>query len=200
MLSKILKKQNIYTLNDKIKLDDLLDVIIKTKNKAQYITRHFDATDLETIDNHQYISHDKFINILKSAKSKDAKIILEKLENTEKNEIIQINLLDIKNNVITYNGIIIDVIINNNGCIWFKAKDVAKILNYENTKQAINMHIESEDKITFEKLEQLFWGLIISPQKSQKSNTIFINESELYSLIFGSKKEEAKLFKNWVTS
>ena len=31
-------------------------------------------------------------------------------------------------------------------------------------------------------------------------NTIYINESGLYCLIFGSKKREALLFKQWVTS
>ena len=33
-----------------------------------------------------------------------------------------------------------------------------------------------------------------------EKNTIYINESGLYALIFGSKKKEANLFKTWVCS
>lgn len=36
--------------------------------------------------------------------------------------------------------------------------------------------------------------------KNEDLQTIFINESGLYSLILGSKKQEAKIFKKWVTS
>jgi len=35
---------------------------------------------------------------------------------------------------------------------------------------------------------------------NEDAKTIFINESGLYSLILGSKKQEAKKFKHWVTS
>ena len=36
--------------------------------------------------------------------------------------------------------------------------------------------------------------------KNEQRGSIFINESGLYSLIFGSKLESAKVFKRWVTS
>ena len=38
-----------------------------------------------------------------------------------------------------------------------------------------------------------------APFKNEQGGSIFINESGLYSLIFGSKLESAKAFKRWVT-
>ena len=37
------------------------------------------------------------------------------------------------------------------------------------------------------------------PFKNEQGGSIFINESGLYSLIFGSRLESAKNFKRWVT-
>ena len=78
---------------------------------------------------------------------------------------------------------------------WFNAKDVATILGYVNTKQAIIKNVDNEDKITFQKLGSMGETPTISSH-----NSIWINESGLYSLILRSKKKEAKQFKRWVTS
>ena len=40
----------------------------------------------------------------------------------------------------------------------------------------------------------------MTPSPLMKKNTIYINESGLYSLILKSQKQEAKQFKQWVTS
>jgi len=76
---------------------------------------------------------------------------------------------------------------------WFIGKDIATILGYSNTKDALKMHVAFEDK-----------------QLAQRSgNTTFdipnrgitiINESGLYSLILKSKLPQSKQFKRWVTS
>lgn len=72
---------------------------------------------------------------------------------------------------------------------YFVGKDVAKILGYKRTADAINQHVDSEDKGV---------GKIQTPGGLQK--TTLINESGLYSLIFSSKLDSAKRFKRWVTS
>jgi len=82
---------------------------------------------------------------------------------------------------------------------YFKGAEVAKILGYKNTKDALIHHVDSEDKISFEKLNgNVRVGkhdpYYLHPQ------TIFINESGLYSLILSSKLPGAKEFKRWVTS
>ena len=38
-----------------------------------------------------------------------------------------------------------------------------------------------------------------APFKNEQGGSIFINESGLYSLIFGSRLESARNFKRWVT-
>lgn len=73
---------------------------------------------------------------------------------------------------------------------YFKAKTVAQMLGYSDTKQAIQNNIDREDKRTAEDMGGKF-----TPHK----DTIFINESGLYSLVFGSKKPIAKKFTRWVT-
>ena len=73
--------------------------------------------------------------------------------------------------------------------LWFRGKEITPLLDYKNTKQAIKDHVSSDDKISR--------GLKIGPQVYRCT---FINESGLYTLIFGSKKPEAEKLKRWVTS
>lgn len=73
---------------------------------------------------------------------------------------------------------------------WFVGKDVADVLGYRNGSRDINRHVDKDDSLRK--------GLIDKTGREQE--TIIINESGLYSLIFGSKLESAKKFKKWVTS
>ena len=72
---------------------------------------------------------------------------------------------------------------------WFVGKDVASILGYKDTDQALRKHIDDEDK-----LSRQFNG------SGQRRNMTIINESGLYSLILSSKLPNAKKFKRWVTN
>ena len=73
--------------------------------------------------------------------------------------------------------------------IWFRGKDVAEILGYKDTNQAIRKHVDNEDQKScpVETTGQVRW-------------IIFINESGFYSLILSSKLKTAKKFKRWITS
>ena len=82
--------------------------------------------------------------------------------------------------------------------IWFRSKDIAKALGYEKTRNAIFKHVNDDDKSILEDLRR--GPQIRAPFKNEQGGSIFINESGLYSLIFGSKLESAKEFKRWVTS
>lgn len=73
---------------------------------------------------------------------------------------------------------------------WFVGKDVATALGYVKPLNALSTHVEKDDS-----LKQ---GITDSLGREQE--TIFINESGLYALIFGSKLDSAKRFKRWVTS
>lgn len=73
---------------------------------------------------------------------------------------------------------------------YFVGRDVANALGYLKPQNAIVKHVDKDDS-----LKQ---GLIDSMGRNQ--NMTVINESGLYSLIFGSKLDSAKEFKRWVTS
>ena len=76
---------------------------------------------------------------------------------------------------------------------WFVGKDVANILGYANTKDAISSHVEEDDKTIIQRSEN-------TTLEIPNRGLTFINESGLYSLIFSSKLPNAKKFKRWVTS
>lgn len=73
------------------------------------------------------------------------------------------------------------------GEIWFVAADVCATLGHSNPSVAVADHVYPEDKANFQ------LGL-------PGSAPTVVNESGLYALIFGSRKESAKRFKRWVTS
>ena len=72
---------------------------------------------------------------------------------------------------------------------WFVGKDLTKCLGYSNASKALADHVDTEDKLNNESLSSL----------GQRGGWL-VNESGMYSLIFGSKLESAKRFKRWVTS
>lgn len=71
----------------------------------------------------------------------------------------------------------------------FVAIDVVKALGFKDTINPIKRHVDPEDLIKVE---------IETAGGRQTVNAV--NESGLYTLIFGSKLESAKRFKRWVTS
>lgn len=71
----------------------------------------------------------------------------------------------------------------------FCAADVCKALGYANPRDAISRHVDEGDVAKHD-----------TPTTSGVQTMTFVNESGLYSLIFGSKLDSAKAFKKWVTS
>lgn len=76
---------------------------------------------------------------------------------------------------------------------WFVGKDIAGILGYGNTRDAILSHVDEEDRRVIQKSENATFEI---PNRGMS----LVNESGLYSLILGSKLSSAKRFKHWVTS
>lgn len=78
-----------------------------------------------------------------------------------------------------------------NGEPWFVGKDIAAALGYGEGKSLANAvanHVDDVDKGVTE---------MMTPGGMQKM--VIVNESGVYSLIFGSKLEGAARFKRWVT-
>ncbi|MEB6121694.1 phage antirepressor [Mammaliicoccus sciuri] len=76
---------------------------------------------------------------------------------------------------------------------YFVGKDVAEVLGYTNTRDALNRHVDDEDKKNLTSRNTTLENL---PNRGLTA----VNESGLYSLIFSSKLDSAKRFKRWVTS
>ena len=94
-------------------------------------------------------------------------------------------------------GVEITSYIDKQQIIWFLGKDVAEILGYSKTRDALSRHVDNEDK----KL------ICCRPQNVDANNSdlrgkyfTYINESGFYSLVLSSKLETAKKFKRWITS
>lgn len=78
---------------------------------------------------------------------------------------------------------------------WFVGKDVAVALGYSDTADAVRNHVDNDDKMGGQNTDPY-----IIDSMGRKQYPVFINESGIYSLVFGSKLPNAKKFKHWVTS
>lgn len=79
------------------------------------------------------------------------------------------------------------------------ASDVCKALGYENPRKAVSDHIDDPD--VTKRYAWVTTGTKADGSEAKRQTLMtFVNESGLYSLIFGSKLESAKQFKRWVTS
>ena len=79
------------------------------------------------------------------------------------------------------------------GEYYFVGKDIAEILGYSNTKDAIAVHVDEEDKRIIQRSEN-------TTLEIPNRGLTIINESGFYSLALSSKLPTAKKFKRWVTS
>ena len=109
-------------------------------------------------------------------------------------------------------GIELTSYIDNKQNIWFRGKDVAQILGYSDTKQAIRKHVSVENKIIQLSRTTSVGGVKTTPKQNniggdkttpQQNDTrgkycTFINEPAFYELVFSSKLETAKKFCQWV--
>lgn len=76
-----------------------------------------------------------------------------------------------------------------NGEPWFIGKDIARALDYKNATVALQDNVDPDDK-----------GVTKVSTSGGQQDAVIINESGLYSLVFGSRLPNAKKFKKWVTS
>ena len=92
--------------------------------------------------------------------------------------------------------------------VWFKAKEVAQILGYKNTDDAVKRHVSENHKKTFLlSCPRESRGQVIKDKKSCHPETggqvqgrwiIFINEAGFYELVFRSRLPTSKMFLDWV--
>ena len=93
--------------------------------------------------------------------------------------------------------------------VWFRGKDVAEILGYSDTRHALKRHVSKENKMihliqpkscpgeTPGQVQKA--GVDVSPPPVQQGRWYtFINGPGFYELVFSSKLELAKRFRQWV--
>lgn len=81
----------------------------------------------------------------------------------------------------------------------FCGKDVCEALGYRKPDVAVRQHITARD------VTKRYVGLMVGKKKDgtpivQQRQILFVTESGLYDLIFGSKLDSAQKFKHWVTA
>lgn len=77
--------------------------------------------------------------------------------------------------------------IEQNGEPWFVATDVCRALELGNSRQAMT-RLDDDEK-----------GVISTDTLGGEQKVSIVNEPGLYSLVLGSRKPEAKIFKRWIT-
>lgn len=102
---------------------------------------------------------------------------------------------------------------------WFVGKDVATALGYTNPRDALAKHVDEEDRTkgmesrfatpsqeSFTSGEDGTKGMeernvtpSIKDSLGREQYPVYINESGVYALVFGSKLPTARAFKRWVT-
>ena len=99
--------------------------------------------------------------------------------------------------------------LDNKQNVWFRGKDVAKILGYSDTDQAITKNVSKNHKmihLVYPKCCPVVWtrqvqkaGVDVSPSQVQQGRWYtFIDEAGFYELIISSKLEAAKKFRDCV--
>lgn len=82
---------------------------------------------------------------------------------------------------------------------YFIGSPIASFLGYTNPRKAIRDHVDEDDRMIMKVPDTQGWNETFLPY-TPNTKILIINESGLYSLIFGSKMDFAKKFKKWITS
>ena len=83
----------------------------------------------------------------------------------------------------------VQTIVENNE-IFFRAAQLAELLQYKNPHKAIKDHVDPDDLTKREVVNTI----------NKRAQVLFVNESGMYSLVLSSKLEQAKKVKRWVTA
>lgn len=90
-------------------------------------------------------------------------------------------------------------IVDKNGEPLFCGKDVCEALGYARTDNAVRQHVNNLDAL--KQCIKVSGSFRRDGTRTIRSQLmLFVNESGVYSLVFGSKLESAQRFKHWVTS
>ena len=87
-----------------------------------------------------------------------------------------------------FEGHDVRIIVEGENDFLFNANDVCNVLEYSNPRDAIKRHVDEDDVVKHDTIDNL--------NRKQKIN--YVKEPGLYALIYSSKQKEARKFKKWI--
>ena len=103
-------------------------------------------------------------------------------------------IIEVFENLLKYNKKEVFIVLDINNDIWFKMKDILRVLEYHNITK-IN-RINGLDKKNATKFKYIKVGSSIALPLNAQPNAIFINESGLYQVLSNSTKPIASKFRD----
>lgn len=79
------------------------------------------------------------------------------------------------------------------GRFWFRGTQVAEVLNYVNTRQAVRRHVRPENRRTFGELRDR-----VDEQELAHSQAVYIDEDGVRDLLTRSRRPEVDSFREWL--
>jgi prophage antirepressor-like protein len=105
-------------------------------------------------------------------------------------------IIEVFENLLKYNKKEVFIILDINNDIWFKMKDILRVLEYSSIKKAIyKLDINKKFKLKYKHIK-MYPSRDTLINISSHPNTIFINESGLYQLLSNSTKPIASKFRD----
>lgn len=197
---ELYEEYDIRIKDSKLNFHDVVEKIICSKDPKDYIRRvkaykeNFDIGD-------GYIDERVIRSMIYSSRSKIAKDIVKKFRNIELYG--SPTIINTEKGIFKFCDQYVSILKDGEN-IWFKGKDIATILGYKDTNYCLRIQIDDKDKKYAKDLPPSKPGSSPGSKsgdlKGNDGNVIYINESALYELIFGSKMKQAKIFTRWVTS
>lgn len=162
-------------------LEELDQYIITDDAKDKLIWVHLSIEKIIQVINKNIADHNNQISV-EYIKNADGKVFnITKLPDIYKT---------LKKNYIVYEDYVINIIIDNDGMIWFCIKDALLALGYKDYRDVIKHKIDRR----FAKQKQNINCNGITGQPT----TLYMRESELYRIITKSNLPKAKSFSEWI--
>jgi prophage antirepressor-like protein len=167
-------------------------ILLKTKGCNDYTDNYgkFKSRGLNGLKKVKTQEDNKELVVDTNEKRQDenAKIII----NVASNDNILDSINTLSNNYILFEKSVISIIVDLNNVLWFNARDLTLALKYTEAKRMIQLHIAQKDKIQLKNINH-------DCDIKNHPQSIYINESGLYTLLIKSNKPTAKKFTAWIT-
>lgn len=180
---------NIRKYNAHICIADVIQNVLKARNKSYYIKKINDEK-VKIFNNVKYVTKNTLVDFLSTCKNEEAKIAIDVIKNKKDNmDDHKIVDIDVEAGVMIYRNQNITINTVNNE-LWIRAKDITSLLGFSNTRETISKYVDDEDMCKQYKLDGT----------DQRANSpLYINESGFYALVLNSEHKQSKQIKRWVT-